>query len=662
MNARGRRSARCRTSLAALALLAWSAVAQAESCAVVPGASEFTIEDLGRVVFEELATDGAAHSVSFGGGVCLEVAGERITIRAESLQVSGLDGEPRVSGGGAQVRAGGWLLGAVRLEASAAGVRLEDATLNGDGLVGLAQALELRIADGLLTGFGLIVATPSLRVDMAEGSFDGRVLQGRDVALSTCDCPPSEAGVRLEGDSATYALDTAVLELGRGALRLGGLRIPLPAAITLSEAELAQLRLPLTLVRDERRGWLIGLPEHAADGVSAVADFALSELEPPRLRSAITATAGRDSLGLSLTSGGVEVRTATSRELSPDLTLSLAQRLRVGLIDPMQDASIGLAYGADRPLTALPAGRVAGRVQTTVGLTAQRRGGVELASARALGALRLDVAGEQSDLGIVRVRFEAGATGYAALPGSQLWWSAAPRWDLRRPRLAVTLTHLHRAVVGRSPFDRRVDLVEPRELTTLTVAWRAEADTWRLELDVRYSWLPDGTRPGLRVGPERLRLVAHTAPLPLAEHAPTLQWSGALELAGWIDPRVDRDAFARLGVRSLWPDARPELGLSATLGLVPGAAGLRDVTLSAGTPLRWPAHGLELRPYLAYDVFPALRGSGWPILRAHGLAIVWQSPYGTLDAAYRSEPDGSVTSSLAFRVEVREPTLEDLRR
>jgi hypothetical protein len=657
-----RRRAPSRVLLAALALHAWPAAAWATTCAVVPGASEFAIEDVGRVVFEQLATDRSAASVTFGGGVCLEVAGERITIRAESLRVSGLDGVPLVSGEGAVVRSESWLLGAVRLEASQALVRLEDATLSGDGLVGLARVLELRTSDGSITGSDLMVATPSVRVDLAEGSFDGRVLEGRGVALSTCDCPPSEAGLRLEGDTFAYELDTEVLRLGRGALRVGGVRIPLPSAVTLSEAELAQLRLPLTVARDERRGWLIGLPERAEDGVTTVADLALSDLEPPRLRSAISAAAGGGSLALALTSGGVEVRTAATRPLGSAVTLSLSQRLRVGLVDPMQDAVVRLAYGPDRALTAVPPGGVAGRAEAALGLTAQRRGDVELASARALAAVRLDAASAQSELGTVRLRLEAGATGYAALPASQLWWSAAPRWDLRRPGFTATLAHAHRAVLGQSPFDRRVDLVEPLELTTLAVTWRGADDAWRLDGEARYSWLLDDRRPGRRVGPERLRLVGRTGAVALVEGGPTLQFSGALEVAGWADPRPERDAFVRLSVRAVWPDARPELGVAATVGLVPGATGFRDLTVSAGTPLRWPDRGLELRPYVAYDVWPTLAGAGWPILRAHGLALVWQSPYGTLDAGYRSEPDGSVTSSLAFRVEARQPTLEDLRR
>ncbi len=649
--------------LALLALLALpSAFAQLEGCAVVPGASEFAIEDLGRVVFEELRTDRAADSVRFGGGVCLEVAGERIVIRAESLELEGIDGRPRVTGEGAEVRSGAWLLGAQRLHASAEGLRLEVATLTGEGLVGLADWLELRVADGLLTGAGLVIATPSLRLDLGEGSFDGRLLSGRGVVLSTCDCPPSQAGIRLEGEAASYALDEAELRLERGALLVDGLRLPLPAHLTLSEAALEQVRLPLSLLRDERRGWLLVLPERVEQGVRLAADLAFTDLEPPRLRATIAAADEQASLALSLTSGGIELRTRAVRPLADGLILTLSQRLSAGQDEPLQDAVIALSYGPDQSLTALPAGARAGRVETALALTAQRLDGVERASARALVALRLDVAGPQSELGLVRARLEGGASGYAALPAAQQWWGVTPRWDLRRPRLSVSLTHAYRGVSGRSPFDTEVDRVEPRQLTSVLLVARGLEDAWRLDLDARYSWLPDRLRPGRRNGIQRLRLVARTAPEALGDAGVTLAWSGTIELAGWLDPRAERDAFVRLGVQARWPDAAPELGLGATLGLVPGAVGIRDLTLAVGGPLRWPEQGIELRPYLAYDVWPALRGSGWPILRAHGLALVWAGRYGTLDVAYRSESDGSVTSSLAFRVAVREPSLEDLLR
>ncbi len=637
-------------------------MALAVTCAVVPGASEFTIEDVGRVVFEELSTDRAADSVRFGGAVCLEVAGDRITIRAEVLEAERLSGQPLVTGAWAQVSSGPWLLGATRLWASAGGVRLEVATLQGDGLVGLADVLELRVSDGVLTGTGLVVATPSLRVDLAEGTFDGRVLSGNEVALSTCDCPPHEAGLRLEGRTVRYALDTGVLEVEYGSLVIAGVRVPLPSPLTLSEEALANVRLPFALVRDDRRGWLLELVERVEHGVRLGADVALSDLRPPRVRTSIRAADDQASLALSLTSGGLAVHTTMTRPLADDLTLRLSQRLTGGLADPLQDAVIALRYGPDQALAAVAPGATVASLETALALTAQRRGTVELASARALAALRVDVASERSTLGTLRVRSEAGASGYAAFPDAQYWWGLTSRWELRAAPLSVTLTHVYRGVVGRSPFDDEVDLVEPRQRTTAQLAMRAADDAWRLDLDVRFDLLADARRPGQRQGVERLRLVGRTSALALADGGPTLRWSGTLELAGLVDPRVDRDAFARVGVRALWPDAAPELALEATVGLVPGALAMRELTLAASVPLRWREPDLELRPYLAYDVWPTLRGESWPVLRAHGLALVWASRYGTLDVAYRSESDGSATSSIGFRVDVRQPRLQDLQR
>lgn len=654
-----RRGARA-VVVALLALVGGTALA--ETCAVVRGASEFTIEDLGRVVFEELSTDRAADSVRFGGGVCLEVAGTRITIRAQVLEVERLSGEPLVTGEGAEVRSGSWLLGAPRLWASAGGVRLELATLQGDGVVGLADVLELRVSDGVLTGQGLLLATPSLRVDLVDGSFDGRVLRGSGVALTTCDCPPQEARLRLEGRTVLYTLDTGVLELEHGRLVVAGVGVPLAARVTLNEEALANVRLPFTLVRDDRRGWLVELVEREEDGVRVGADVALSDLRPPRVRAVIEAADDKAGMALSLTSGGLAVHTTMTRPVTEDLSVTFSQRLAGGLADPLQDAVIALRYGPDQTLAALAPGATAASLETAIALTAQRRGGVELASARALAALRVDVASERSTLGTLRLRGEAGASGYAAFPDAQYWWGLTPRWELRLPRLSVTLTHVYRGVVGRSPFDDEVDLMEPRQRTTVQLGTHAADDAWRLALEARYDWLADVRRPGQRLGVERLRFVGRTAALAVADGGPALRWSGTLELAGLVDPRFDRDAFARLGVRALWPDAAPELALETTVGLVPGALAMRELTLAVSVPLRWSEPGLELRPYLAFDVWPTLRGERWPVLRAHGLALVWASAYGTLDVAYRSESDGSASSSFAFRVGVREPRLEDLQR
>lgn len=651
-----------RTRIIALVLAAVAAgAAWADTCAVVPGASEFTIADVGRVVFEELRTDRAADAVLFGGGVCLEVAGERITVRAERLDVRDLGTAPRVTGAAAEVRSGPWLLGAEALEATGERVRLERATLVGEGLVGLAERLDLLVADGVLRAERVSVATPSLRLDLRAARFDGVRLEGEDVVLSTCDCPPAQAGVRLEGRGVRYALASGVVELEHGTLLLETVPVPLPPLLTLSEALLADLRAPLTLSRDERRGWLLELVERSAEGGRVRADVALEDIEPPRARVYLSARDGPADVALVLTSGGADVRVGAAFELGREVELRLSQRFAGGLAERVQDAALRLSFGPDRALAAVPAGGFGTYAEGTAALSAQQFGRRTVATPRVGGLVRFDAASPAAALGVLRLRAEAGATGYAVMPGGQQWLDLTSRWDARFGLARVAASHAYRAVWGTSPFDDEVDAVAARHLSALQLALRPDGGVWRADVEVRYDWRPDATRPAPHRGLERLRADARWRFDGLAGTAVATTLTTTVDAAGWLDPRAERDAFARFGVDVAWPDSRVEVGIGVTFSLLRDAPGLRSLSVAGSAPLRPGGSSVEVRPYLALDVWPTLRGAGWPIVRGHGLGVLWESRYGTLDLAYRSEPDGSVTSSLAFRIEAREPRLEDLR-
>ena len=651
---------RARTLALALGAVA-AGGAWAKTCVVVPGASEFTVRDVGRVVFEELRTDRAADAVRFGGGVCLEVAGERITIRAEQLDVRGMSTAPLVTGTAARVRSGPWLLTAEGLEATGQSVRLDRATLVGEGLVGLAERLDLTVADGVLRAQHVSMATPSLRLDLRVARFDGSRLEGEDVALSTCDCPPTEAGVRLEGRAVRYDLVSGVVEIEHGSLLLEPVRLPLPPLVTLSEEALAGFRPPLTLLRDERRGWLLALVERPVEGGSVRADLAFSDARPPRLRTYWSARDGPAEVAMVLTSAGADVRVGASRSLGRGVELRLSQRLVVGLFEHVQDAAVRLSVGPDQALTAVPAGGLVTRAEVTAALSAQQIGRHTVATPRFGAHVRVDAASPAGRLGVLRLRSEAGATGYTVVPGGQRWLGLAPRWDARFGLARVTVSHAYRAVWGASPFDDEIDAVAARNLSTLQVALRPENGVWRVDAQLRYDWRPDRTRLEPRRGVERLRVDGRWRIGEPTGSAVTTVVTTTVELAGWLDPRANRDAFVRFGVDLAWPASGVEFGIGATLSLLPDATGLRTLTVAGSAPLRPGGSDLELRPYLALDVWPVLSGAGWPSVRGHGLGLLWESRYGTLDVGYRSEPDGSATSSLAFRVEVREPRLEDLR-
>ena len=660
LRTRGVVRARRRGFVLALVLAFFGAV-WAETCLSVPGASELTVADLGRVVFQELSTDRAADAARFEGGVCIEVAGERATIRADRIDVFHLTTDPTVRALGAVVSADGWRFGAVSLEANAHTVRLRSASLEGDGFVAVARELVLDVPSATVTGSDLMAATAWARLDIHEARLNDETVVGHGVVLSTCDCPPSEARLRLESAGARMPLRGGVVEVFDGTLVLGAVRIPLGDRLEIDPAAAATFRPPFGLEFDERRGWLLTLLERDVSGGRFAADLALEGEASPRWRALLGAQEERTRLSVVLASTGVDVRTSAALPLRGAWSIRLAQRIAGGEAFGVQDAALALRHGPDQALTATPPGSVSTRFEVGTALSAERAAGAEVASPRTWTNARVDVASTAGALGVLRVRFEGGVTGALVTSDGQRWWGATPRWDARFGHVAVSLSHVYRGVAGSTPFSTELDRVEPRQLSTLALRVHDVA-AWTANAEVRFDWRPDDRRPGHLRGLERARVAASALLADPARGAgPALSARVTLELAGIIDPRPERDAFARVGVDATWPDANPEISLDATLGLAPNAVSLRHITLGVGAPLRFEAQGLTLRPYLAYDVWPTLQGDGWPALRGHGLALTWETAYGMVDAAYRNAVDGTTTSSVSVRLPLRTPSLDDLR-
>ena len=634
--------------------------AWADVCVSVRGSSELTVADLGRVVFRELATDRTADAVRFEGGVCLEIAGERASITANVLVVEGLSTDPVVRATGAVVVAGGWRFGAEDLIADAHSVRLRTVTLSGEDFVALASEIVLDVAAETAWGRDLVAATPWARLDIREATLDADAVAGVGVVLSTCDCPPSEAAVRLEGEHVRVGIHDGMLELRSGTLVAGAVRLPLGHRLEVDLTDVEGLQPPLALVLDERRGWLLSLVERQQDEIRWGADLALEADATPRWRVLAAGEVERAGFGVVLSATGVDGRTSTALPLAGAWSLRFSQRVAGGAAFGVQDASVALRRGADRSLTSVSPGANAALFDAGIALSAERRGVVDVASPRAWASVRWDAATRSGPSGTLRVRFEGGVTGALTPSAGQTWWGVTPRWDARVGSLELSLTHVYRAAVGSTPFGRDVDLVVPRQLSTLVL--RVRGAPVRADVDVRFDWLADATRPGRAIGLERARAAVSATVIEPAGVGVRVAARATVELAGVLDPRPGRDAFARLGVEATWPDAAPEVALDVTLGLLGGSIALRDLTLGVGTPLRWDERRLTLRPYLAFDVWPSLRGDGWPALRGHGLGLAWETPYGFVDAAYRSLPDGSATSSVGFRVPLRTPSLDDLRR
>ena len=654
-----------RLAMAAIGLAVWSQTAFA-ACVDVPGGTELTIEQLGRVIFTQLTTDRAGDQVTFGGGVCLELGGLEVRVSADTMVVRAPGTLATVEAQGAVVDVGGWLLRARRLDLDPAAARLEDVTLEGSGIVGHARFMELDLVHGGMTASSLDVLTPTLRLVAASGTFsDGDLLVVEDVVASTCDCPPETAGIRIEGRRARLALAEAVLVIEGGILVVERLRLALPAVLQVTEASLGAIRVPVSLsvVAEGERGWVVGLLERRDGPAAVTTDVAFGPNADPRWSAGLSVAEEGSSIVVQARDGALAIAAAHRVELAPGWELVLAQRNEGGAVRRrLQDSS--LTVGWERAWLPVPgrAWRFDARGTLAAGLSAQHRGGVDAVHGRGALAGSVSAASPVTPAGQLAVRFESGVTGYTGTPARQAWFGVAPRWRWSSGPLSVDLQHTWRGVDGASPFDARIDLVAPASLTILRAslagggAWRATA-----ALDVRHDWRSAPERPSGRVGLERLRVSAGLTTPPLGDLG--LVWTAAalLEAAGALDPRADRDAFVRGSIGVISTARAIEVTLSSEVGIGPLRPGVRSLTIAGAAPLTLAGGDVVLQPYLALDVWPWFDGTGAGRIVGHGLALDWDTCCGALAVAYRSLPDGSVTTRLGFAIDTRVPDLEDLR-
>jgi hypothetical protein len=647
-------------------LLACSPIAfAADPCVTVPGASELTIEQLGRVIFSELSTDRARDLVTFEGGVCLELGDVEVRVEAETMVVHAPLGQATLEAVGAVVHAAEWRLSARRLEMDRATVQLWEVTLEGSGIVGRARSMHLDLEQVDMTAHELEVVTPTVRLVARSGTFSGgERLVVDEVVVSTCDCPPREAAMRIEGGVARLSLLDEVLVVERGILVIEPLRLALPAVLSVSEASLASLQIPLSLgiVPEGARGWVLGLVERRDGDTSARADVAFGRAADPRWSASLSASEGGATVSLSARDGAVAIAAAQRVPLVPGVAIVLSQRNEGGaVIGRLQDSAATIEWGGSWPPDGPGRPALEARAELTGALSAQASSAGEVAHGRARAAASLTATTSAGPAGTFAVRLEGGATRYSGDVASQAWFGVAPRWRASLGPLSLDLHHTWRHVVGTSPFDERIDRVPVLSLTSVQAAWEMGVD-WRLAaaLDLRYDWRPAPERAPGRVGIERLRVTVDVAGPHLGRLG--LAWEGAvtLEAAGALDPHPDRDAFlaASLGVAT--PLRAHELSVAGEFGIGPLRPGVRSLTLAGAAPIVFADGDVLVQPYLALDVWPTLAGAGFPRLAGHGLAVRWTTCCGVLDVGYRSRPDGSFTTRLGFSLVTREPDLEDL--
>jgi hypothetical protein len=639
--------------LVALALslgAAGPAVAEAE-CMPVDGGGALTVAGVGRVVFGELTTDRVRDAATFGGGVCLVVEGIEMTFRTQRLDVASFGDQPRLSAGDVRVSVPGWELEAATLRTANGSAELFDVVIVGSDGVGRATSIELDLTTGRVTAHDLRLLTATLRLDAVSATLLGSILEAESPQLSTCDCPPELAPVKLDARTAHVDLEAERVTLFGGAVVAGDVRWPLADPTSLDQATLASWRLPIALGPDPEgeRGWLLRGLEREVATATRWSWLVASGGDVRPAAGAVRVDAGAPGASLALDAGSesLSLDLALVAPVVAGVTVSARQRFEGGRVDdPVRDTAVRTAWATTLTGDAVS---VVGGIGGTLALTGQTLDGIDVAGPR-LGVDGHVHVTRSADAALSpSLRLDAGASRYPWAARSQVWFGTAPRLEAAWGGARIDLRHRARWVSGSSPFGERVDRVTPLQRSDVHGTWSFDLDDgWRAaaSLTARYDWTADPLRPGLAVGTERFTTGVRvwgdvgdgvlTAELDVA-------W------AGLVDPRPERDASAT--ARVAWTDGDVEVGVRSRFGWAEDT-GWRDVTVFGAVPLQGEDAAWRWRPYLAVDLLAFAGGSG-PWLRGHGLDLLWTSCCAVLDVGYRVD-DGEATTRFAVSLPVRE--------
>jgi hypothetical protein len=651
------RRARWRTVVWTLLLVMTAAVrAQSPPCLPMAGGGELTVAGIGRIVFAALATDRARDAASLTGGVCITFAAIDGVLRTERLELSGLTGRIEVEAVLVTLQLPGWALTARELRSDGTEATLVGVTMLGTEAVGLADEVVFDLVTGRVVASALRLATDTVWMDAAHATFDGQHVWATDALLTTCDCPPEEAAVRLQARSAQLQLVGSRLRMEAASLSLGGVNVPLPDPFELDAEGVAAFRLPVSIGADPDgvRGLLVrGLEREVAPGARFAWDVGSGEgARPPDV--GVHVEAAGDGAWAALTGGseGLRVTWRSQRSLGGGLGVTVAQRLETGAFrDAVRDQGVTLDWAArlERPAAAWSRLDLAGSAQAS--LSAQRLGPEEVVGPRFGVEARLRAVGDELAHGRPGLELAAGATHYPAQATGQAWVALTPSWMARSGPWLIEVSHLARWVAGASPFGVSLDRRVPMQRTDLVLTVSAPgADGWRLAASstLRLDWRDDPLRPNRLLGLERLR-VRFEAEGPA--------WGGRLEiaasgeLAGWVDPRPQRTA--ETSISAAWTRRQLEFGARAVVEL----DGARTVWNRGVVFAAWPVtYGdATWRPYLAFDIAAVGRGgAGW--WSGHGLELAWTTCCGIVEFGYRHDDGLGTRLHAALRFETH--TLE----
>jgi len=623
-----------------LTLLAYSGAgvaAAADGCLPVAGGGELSVAGIGRVVFAALTTDRARDAASLSGGVCLAFEAVDGVLRSERLDLAGLSARVELTASDVTLTLPGWLLTAATLRSDGTYATLDGVVMVGAEAVARAASVRFDLASGSVEAAALRLVTETVWLDAHLATFDGRTLSAEVAWLTTCDCPPESAPLRLEAEDVRFDLDSGRLALTGGVLASAGGRWPLPSPLALDERSLADLTLPFALGADPEgvRGLLLRVHEReVANGVRFAWDVGFGrEGRDPDGGFALTAVA--DGIQVDVVGASQRLRVAWRHawRVAPGVSVGVEQRLEGGdWREPVRDQAVTLdaethVAGVGPPLARLEFG-----ARALVALSAQRLAGEEVVGTRWGVEGRGRLVGSDGPAGRLAVDLSVGATTYPAQGAWQTWLAASPSWVVRAGALRLQVDHLSQWVAGASPFGATLDRRSPLHRTDL--ALRAAAPSgggWRgvASLTTRFDWRPDPLRTGRPRGVERLQVRVELNGRGLGG---ALSLFAAGDLAGWVDPRPARPFSASFG--ATWTRDRWELGTRLDVDLRGGAPAWREAVLFGAWPIRFGDWGW--RPYLAFDLAALGRdGAGW--WSGHGLEVAWTSCCGIVELGYRHD-------------------------
>jgi hypothetical protein len=638
-----------------------TATALEEGCMRVDTGAELTVAGVGRAVFAVLSTDRVRDAAVLSGGVCVAFSAIDGVLLSERLVITGLGGDAtKLEASDIVLEVPGWSIGADLLVAVGDRLTLAGVTLRGRDAVARAVGMTFDLTSGAIEAHAVVLATETAWVRARSASIAGARVLLRSVALTTCDCLPEDAGVRLEARSAELDLENAGIHLDGAELVVGALRWPLPDPWAFDADALADLVPPVAVFEDPagRRGTLVGAPERSvAPGVRFAWDAAVGpSLLPVDLWLRVAARAGDTSVDITGATDRLRVAWRVAWPVAAHWTLAYAQRLEGGAWDePARDQSVALAYSRAWPAPLAAVSRVQLDGSGFAALTAQSLGGGERIGTRVGATLQARVTGDP--LGGLRPTLEVatGLTRYPADGGSQGWLTLAPKASGAWGPLRLDVGHLSRWVAGASPFGVSVDRLAPVHRSDLHAAVGfGDAALWSgtVGTTVRWDWRSDPQRPGRAIGLERLDLRASAA-----GPAAGGRFSVAVDavLAGLLDPRSGRTPS--VGGTVAWERGAWELGTRWRVDPSNPAWPWRTATVFAAVP--FGVGELWLRPYLAVDLAAWARGDArrWA---GHGLDLAWARSFGVIEAGYRFDDGVGLALSLGLRFTTRPLELERL--